>query len=74
MPERRPVRAIPVPAGMDPEQRVKLAVELAEPMMDGMATPPAEATGMLKEVQWQLGQVIAKLWVVRGNRSRGRRR
>ena len=30
IPERRPLRAIPVPAGMDPEQRIKLGVQLAK--------------------------------------------
>ena len=62
MPERRPVCAIPVPAGMDPEQRMKLAIELTEQAMACMADQPAEAAGMLKEAQRQLGQARGALW------------
>ncbi len=62
MPERQPFHAISIPAGMDPEQRMKLAIELTELAMACMNDQPAEAAGMLKEAQRQLGQARGALW------------
>ena len=47
---------------MGPEQRIKLAIELAEQAMACMKERPAEAAGMLKEAQRQLGQARGTLW------------
>ena len=47
MPERRPLHALPIPAGMDPEQRMKLAIELTEQAVACMNDQPAEGAGML---------------------------
>ena len=47
MSEPRSLRTFPVPAGMDPEQRMKLAIELTEQAMACMNHQPAEAAGML---------------------------
>ena len=48
---RRHPPATPVPAGLDPEQRIKLAVELAAQALACMTERPAQATDMLKEAQ-----------------------
>ena len=57
-----PLRAVPVPAGMDPEQRMKLAIELTAQAMACTNDQPAEAAGMLKGAQRQLGQARGTLW------------
>ena len=49
MPSCRPLRAIPVPAGMDPEQRIKLAVEPAEQAMTYMKDQPTRLASLDRE-------------------------
>ena len=56
------LRATPVPAGVDPEQRFKLAVGVAEQALACMRDRPTEAAGILKEAQRQLGQARGKIW------------
>ena len=55
MPDRQPLRAIPLPAGMDPRQRVAFAVDLAEQALACMDDQPDEAADMLDEARRQLG-------------------
>ncbi len=62
MPERHPLRTFPVSAGMDPEHRMKLAIELTERAMACMNDRPAQAARMLEEARQQLGQARGALW------------
>ena len=55
MPKRRRLRAIPVSAGMDPEQHIMHTVEPADQPLACMSQRPAGATGMLKEAQPRTG-------------------
>ena len=57
MPERRPLRAIPVPAGMDPEQRIKLAEEAG--------TRERDLQARLAEVEQERDRLAAEVgrWV-----------
>ena len=61
MPKPRPLHAIPLPVGMDPRQRITLAIDLARQALACKDDQPAEAALMLEEARRQLGQARSML-------------